>query len=267
VEGLDRNVEHHTRTTVRAVARSGSQSVERALAVLQHIAQADDDVGVSEIAIRTGLSISTAHRLIQALRGAGLVSQDERTERYHLGPGAVALGRRAEARLGFDRLLPHLRTLGAKTGESISLGTRVGTEMLVVLHVDSPHPLRFDLAPGTRAPIHASAIGKVLLAFAPDPAAEVAALGPLPAVTAATLTDPDALVADLATTRRRGWALNDGERDVGVRTVASPLLGADGTAWAGVAVQGPAARLPDDRLAELAALLVESAAAMAQDVA
>ena len=252
---------------MRAVARSGSQSVERALAVLQHIAQADDDVGVSEIAIRTGLSISTAHRLIQALRGAGLVSQDERTERYHLGPGAVALGRRAEARLGFDRLLPHLRTLGAKTGESISLGTRVGTEMLVVLHVDSPHPLRFDLAPGTRAPIHASAIGKVLLAFAPDPAAEVEALGPLPAVTAATLTDPAALIADLATTRRRGWALNDGERDVGVRTVAAPLLGADGTAWAGVAVQGPAARLPDERLAELADLLVESAAAMAGDVA
>jgi DNA-binding IclR family transcriptional regulator len=249
------------------MARSGSQSVERALAVLQRIAEADDDVGVSEIAARTGLSVSTAHRLIQALRAAGIVAQDERSERYHLGPGAVALGRRAEARLGFDRVLPHLRALGARTGESISLGTRVGSEMLVVLHVDSSHPLRFDQSPGMRVPIHASAIGKVLLAFAADPADEIRALGPLAAVTEATLTDPAALLEDVMTARRRGWALNDGERDVGVRTIAAPLRSADGPAWAGVAIQGPAARLPDERLKELADLLVETAAAMAAEIA
>jgi IclR family transcriptional regulator, acetate operon repressor len=240
--------------------------VERALAVLQCIADSDDDIGVSELAARTGLSVSTTHRLVQALRTAGLVAQDERSERYHLGPGAVALGRRAEARLGFDRLLPHLRALGARTGESISLGTRVGTEMLVVLHVDSSHPLRFDQAPGLRVPIHASAIGKVLLAFAADPADEIRALGPLAAMTAATLTDPAALLEDVMTTRRRGWALNDGERDVGVRTIAAPLRGADGWAWAGVAIQGPAARLPDERLKELADLLAETAASMASEV-
>lgn len=249
------------------VARSGSQSVERALGVLRGIAEADEDLGVSEIANRTGLSVSTAHRLVQALRAAGLVAQDERSERYHLGPGSVALGRRAEARLGFDRLLPHLRDLGGRTGESISLGTRVGTEMLVVLHVDSAHPLRFDQPPGLRVPIHASAIGKVLLAFAADPADEIRALGPLSAVTAATLTDPVALLEDVMRTRRRGWALNDGERDVGVRTVAAPLLGTDGAAWAGVAIQGPAVRLPDARVEEFAGLLVETARAMAGEVA
>jgi IclR family transcriptional regulator, acetate operon repressor len=249
------------------VARSGSQSVERALGVLRGIAEADDDLGVSEIASRTGLSVSTAHRLVQALKAVGLVAQDERSERYHLGPGAVALGRRAEGRLGFDRLLPHLRDLGRRTGESISLGTRVGTEMLVVLHVDSAHALRFDQQPGLRVPIHASAIGKVLLAFSADPAEEILALGPLVAVTAATLTDPDALLEDVLTTRRRGWALNDGERDVGVRTVAAPLLDPDGSAWAGVAVQGPAARLADERVEELAGILVETARAMAVEVA
>jgi IclR family acetate operon transcriptional repressor len=248
------------------VARSGSQSVERALAVLQRIGEADEDIGVSELASRTGLSVSTTHRLVQALRTAGLVAQDERSERYHLGPGAVALGRRAEARLGFDRLLPHLRALGARTGESISLGTRIGTEMLVVLHVDSSHPLRFDQTPGLRVPIHASAIGKVLLAFAADPADEIRVLGPLTAVTNATLTDPAALLEDVMTARRRGWALNDGERDVGVRTIAAPLRGADGTAWAGVAIQGPAARLPDDRLEEFAGVLMETTAAMGSEV-
>ena len=159
--------------------RSGAQSVERALAVLHCLSAADDDLGVSDVAARTGLSNSTAHRLLQALRRDGLVAQAPRTDRYHLGPGLVALGRRAEARVRFDRLLPQLSELAASTGESVSLGTRVGDEVLVVLHADSPQPLRFDQTPGTHIPVHASAIGKALLAFADDPAAEVAALGEL----------------------------------------------------------------------------------------
>ena len=179
------------------IVRSGSQSVERALAVLRCLAAADDDLGVSDVAVRTELSNSTAHRLLQALRSDGLVAQDPRTDRYHLGPGLVALGRRAEARVRFDRLQPHLDALAAASGESVSLGTRVGDEVLIVLHVDSPQPLRFDQAPGTHVPVHASGIGKALLAFADDPAAEVAALGELVAFTPVTLTTPDALLADL----------------------------------------------------------------------
>ena len=242
--------------------RSGAQSVERALAVLHCLSAADDDLGVSDVATRTGLSNSTAHRLLQALRRDGLVAQAPRTDRYHLGPGLVALGRRAEARVRFDRLLPHLTELAATTGESVSLGTRVGDEVLVVLHADSPQPLRFDLTPGTHIPVHASAIGKALLAFADDPAAEVAALAELAAFTPATLTSRQALLADLEATRRRGWALNDGERDVGVRTMAAPLLDDDGRPWAGVAIQGPTVRLPDERLEALADVLRTAAAAM-----
>jgi DNA-binding IclR family transcriptional regulator len=244
------------------MARSGSQSVERALAVVRCLAASDEDLGVTDVAARTALSVSTAHRLLQALRTDGLVAQDPRTERYHLGPGFVALGRRAEARLPFDHLVPRLEELAGATGESVSLGTRVGDEVLIVLHVDSPQPLRFDQPPGTFVPVHASAIGKALLAFAPDPAAEVAELGELGTFTAATLTSPAALLADLEVTRRRGWALNDGERFAGVRTMAAPLLDPTGQPWAGLAVQGPSARLADERLPDLAALLVSAAATM-----
>ncbi|MDQ3757177.1 MAG: helix-turn-helix domain-containing protein, partial [Actinomycetota bacterium] len=81
-------------------ARSGAQSVERALAVLRVIEQAEHGLGVSEIAQRRGLTVSTAHRLTRVLHDAGLVSQDPRTERYQLGPALVTLGRRAEERLG-----------------------------------------------------------------------------------------------------------------------------------------------------------------------
>lgn len=244
--------------------RSGAQSVERALAVLRCLAAADHDLGVSDVATATDLSASTAHRLLQALRSDGLVAQDSRTERYHLGPGLVALGRRADARWRFDRLLPDLEQLAATTGESVSLGTRLGGEVLIVLHVDSPHPLRFDQAPGTHVPVHASGIGKALLAFADDPAGEVASLGELPAFTEATLTTAEALVGDLELSRRRGWALNDAERHVGVRTIAAPIFGVDGRPWAALAAQGPIARLADDRLADLAELVVRAATSMSR---
>ncbi|MET0147205.1 MAG: IclR family transcriptional regulator [Ilumatobacteraceae bacterium] len=245
--------------------RSGAQSVERALGVLRALAASDDDLGVSDLAARCRLSSSTAHRLLQALRSDGLVAQDPRTERYHLGPGLVALGQRAESRVRFDRLLPHVRDLAETSGESVSLGTRLGDEVLIVLHVDSPEPLRFDQAPGTHVPVHASGIGKALLAFAGDPAAEVAALGTLVSFTDATLTDPSLLLADLARARSRGWALNDGERHLGVRTMAAPVPDLDGRPWAGVAIQGPTARLTDRRLGELADDLLNAAATLGRD--
>ena len=226
------------------------------------LAAADDDLGVTDLAARVALSVSTTHRLLQALRADGLVAQDPRTERYHLGAGLVALGRRAEARLPFGHLVPRLEELAAATGESISLGTRVGDEVLIVLHVDSPQPLRFDQPPGTFVPVHASAIGKALLAFSADPAAAVSDLRELGAFTAATLTTPDALLEDLATTRQRGWALNDGERFAGVRTMAVPLLDPASEPWAGLAVQGPSSRLTDERLPELARILLGVAASL-----
>jgi DNA-binding IclR family transcriptional regulator len=244
------------------MARSGSQSIERALRVVRCLAASDEDLGVTDVAARTALSVSTAHRLLQALRADGLVAQDPRTERYHLGPGLVALGRRAEQRVPFDHLVPRLEELATETGESISLGTRVGSQVLIVLHVDSPQPLRFDQPPGTFVPVHASAIGKALLAFAPDPAAEVAELDDLGMFTAATLTTRDALLADVERTRQRGWALNDGERFDGVRTMAAPVLDASGQPWAGLAIQGPADRLADDRLDALATVLLATASSM-----
>jgi IclR family acetate operon transcriptional repressor len=238
--------------------RTGAQSVERALAVLRCFERAPGDLGVSEIAGLTGLTVSTAHRLVRALCAGGLLAQDARTERYQLGPGLVVLGRKAEARLGYARALPALEALARATGESVNLGIRSGPEVLVVLDVASPQPLRFAQEPGSRVPVHTSAMGKVLLAFADDPRRELRALPALARYTAHTITDPGALAAELDRTRERGWAMNDEERNLGVRAVAAPVVGPTGEAVAAVAVQGPAVRLPDDRLAGLAAQVAEA---------
>jgi IclR family transcriptional regulator, acetate operon repressor len=243
--------------------RSGTQSIERALAVLTLFEGSTDDLGVSDIAQRTGLKVSTAHRLVRALCAGGVLVQDHRTERYALGPLLVVLGRRAEERLGFARALPAIEELADRTGESVNLGIRAGHEVLVVLHASSGQPLRFDQAAGTRVPAHTSAMGKCLLACSPDPGSVVDELPALRRLTDRTITDRDRLADDLETVRSRGWALNDGERDPGVRAVAAPVLDPSGNAIAAIAVQGPAIRLPDDRLEEVAADIIGTARRLA----
>jgi DNA-binding IclR family transcriptional regulator len=242
--------------------RSGAQSVERALGVLRAIEQADDGLGVSEIAQRRGLTVSTAHRLTRVLCDAGLVSQDPRTERYQLGPALVTLGRRAEERLGYRLALPALEQLADTTGESINLGIRAGADVLVVLDVTSRQPLRFDQAPGSRVPVHTSAMGKCLLAFSGNIDAAVNGLPDLQPMTPSTITDRRALRQQLEEVRQRGWAINDEERTPGVRAVAAPVLD-DQRAVAAIAVQGPTIRIPDDRLDELAQEIASIAAQIA----
>lgn len=238
--------------------RSGAQAVERALAVLRCV-EADEEshvgVSISELAQRTGLTVSTAHRLARTLTEAGLLYQDPRTERYQLGPALVVLGEKAARRLGYQHALPLLEELAAATGESINLGIRAGNEVRVVLDVVSRQPLRFNQESGSRVPMHVSAMGKCLLAGAEDIEAEIVALGDLVKATHRTITDRDQLRAELELVRERGWALNDEERNPGVRAIAAPVPAPDGGVLGAISIQGPTVRITDDRLPELAALL------------
>jgi DNA-binding IclR family transcriptional regulator len=235
--------------------RSGAQAVERALAVLRGVEADDDGIGVTELAQRTGLTVSTTHRLARTLTEAGLLLQHPRTERYQLGPALVVLGDKAARRLGYRHALPLLEELAGATGESINLGIRTGNEVHVVLDVPSRQPLRFNQESGSRVPMHVSAMGKCLLAAGDDIDEQIARLGDLVRATHRTITDRDQLRAELDLVRERGWALNDEERNPGVRAIAAPVPGPDGGVLGAIAIQGPAIRITDDRLPELAALL------------
>ncbi|GAA4414048.1 IclR family transcriptional regulator [Actinokineospora soli] len=232
-------------------SRSGAQAIERALAVLRCFESGERTQGISELARRTGLSVSTTHRVTRALADGGLLMQVPRGDRYQLGPTLAVLGARAAGQLGYDQALPLLAELSEATGESVNLGIRTGRDVQVVLDVPSTQPLRFDQAPGTRVPLYASAMGKCLLAAVDDPEAEVAALGELTPHTDRTLADLVALLTDLREVRERGWALNDEERNPGVRAIAVGVRTELGTV-AAIAVQGPSVRLTEDRFASLA---------------
>ena len=228
-------------------SRTGAQAVERAMAILRCFDDADDDLGISEIAKRTGLRVSTAHRIVRALCGGGLMDQDRRSDRYRLGRTLVLLGLRAASQLGLESARPVLERLAEATGESASLGARQGDELVVVLVASSAQRLRFDHEQGGRIGLHASAMGKAVLAHATRDLARAVPEGlALERYTDHSVTDRDELLADLAATRERGYAINDQGRFDGVIGIGAPLIGRDGLAHAAVGVQGPISRLTPD---------------------
>lgn len=244
----------------------GSQSVARSMALLRCFEAGEATQSLSYLARSTGLSVSTTHRILTALVEAGLLQQDPVSERYALGAGLAVLGALASKSLGLAAAKPLLDVLSHSTGESVNLGMREGGDVLVALGVASTQPLRFEQVEGTRVPLHASAMGKVLLAFAPSDAG-VDHLGRLERLTGSTITSKRVLHRAIDEVRERGWAINDEEREPGVRTVAVPVLDVSGTAVAAIAVQGPATRMTNDRVEQILPELAAAAGAVAKRMA
>ena len=217
------------------------------------------DLTLSGIAKQVGLSLSTVHRLLGALCAAGYVEHSADTGRYGFGRSSILLGQVAQHNAGLDLARQVLEQASADTGESVNLGVRDGEHAVVLLRIESPQALRFDQPPGTRVHLHASSMGKALLTFAADPAAEFEALLPLAAITAETITDPDTLLGELEQIRARGYSVDDQESMLGVRCVGAPVFDASGVARAAVAIQVPAVRMPPRRSEELGRLVMRAA--------
>lgn len=235
---------------------AGTQAIGRTLDVLALFQERGRDLGISEIADDLRLSLGTAHRIVRALVDRGYLAQNRRTERYFLGRSAVLLGHAASAGLGLHRAQPVLDRVRDETGESVNLGVREGADMVVIVRAESRHPLRFSQEPGSRLPVHATAMGKVTLAHSGDLTVEVDHLpDPLRRLTTRTLTERSLLMDELETIRRRGYSVDNEEAVHGVRCLAAPILTPDGLPMAAVAIQGPTVRMSRRRVTSLASLV------------
>ena len=245
-------------------ARSGTQSIERAIAVLECLRLSDRALALSEIAREVGLTASTVHRLLRALVKAGYVEQDHSTEHYGLGIGIAVLGQRAIDSSGYQLARPALAALSERSGESASLAIRRGAEVVVIDRVMGPAGLRFDHPTGAELAAYASAMGKALLAFSSSTIeAEVEQIQSFEQFTERTITDRDALTIELARTAACGYAINVEERYEGVSGIAAPVRSASGRAHAAIGLQGPSVRLTPPRLEELAPLIQNAATEVA----
>jgi DNA-binding IclR family transcriptional regulator len=223
--------------------------VLKAAALLGYVARAGEPVGLAQVAAALQVPKPTALRLARLLEQAGLVSQDSFTRRYGVGPALVEVAFDAlRASPGHRPRQLVLARISEKLGETVNLGALLGTELVYIDRVESSWPLRMTFKPGSRLPLHCTANGKLLLAWAP-PATRRRLLDaiPLTRFTANTITSRPALVRELAEIRRRGHAEDGEEFLAGVSCLAVPVRSARGRVVAGLAVSAPTARFDLDR--------------------
>jgi IclR family acetate operon transcriptional repressor len=203
------------------------------------------------------------HRLLQSLMHNGYVRQ-EASRRYTLGPRLIRLGESAGRALG-SWAQPHLAGLVAEFGETANMAVLEGDAVVYVAQVPSAHSMRMFTEVGRRVPAHCTGVGKALLSeLADSEVLDLLRRTGMPANTSRTLTDPAALLVELATIRAQGWAAVDAEQEVGVRCVAAPVKGAP--ARTAISVSGPSGRITAGRVAHIAPVLQRVAERLALDL-
>lgn len=228
------------------------QALDRALDVLE-LLSTREGMTLTEIAEALGQSVATMHRVLATLEARHFVEIAADRQDWHVGAATFRIGsaflRRANVA---ERSRSAMRRLMQQTGETSNIGVEWRGGVLFVSQVETHEAIRAFFPPGMVAPLHASGIGKALLAGFDEAKRDAVLRGAaFERFTPRTLTDADRLRADVAEARARGYALDDEERTLGMRCVASPIFNAHGEAVAGISVSGPTARMADARVAAI----------------
>lgn len=241
-----------------------SQSVSRALQLLRELGQAP--AGLDELAAAIGVHKTTVLRLLRTLAEQQFVFHDA-DHRYHLGSRVFELSSRAlDQRSVRGTAAPHLAEFNRVHGRTTHLAVLEDGEAIYIDKLESHDHIRMYSRIGLRAPLHSSAVGKVLLADLP--AAElqriVARIEFTPSMPN-TITDPAGLLAELAVVRQQGWAHDREENEPSINCIAAPVRGAAGTTVAAVSVSVPAVVLDYDQLLGLLPALLDVTARISAD--
>ena len=242
-----------------AKAAGHAQALSRGLALLESLAATDHGATLTELAAILKLPAPTAHRLLAALERSAFVRQDANGV-WTVGVrafrvGAAFLTQRdlaAEAR-------PHLARLMEQAGETANLAVMSDGEAVFIAQAPCRELMRMDVKLGARAPVHASGVGKAMLAALPERELDAALPAALPRYTGHTLTTREALRAELAASRRRGYAIDDEEHAIGLRCVAAAIFDEHGRPWGALSLAGPTSRVTRERVDTLGSLVRDTA--------
>jgi DNA-binding IclR family transcriptional regulator len=227
----------------KTVRRGTIQSVDRAARILEALAGGPRRLGVSELADRLALSRPTVHGLLQTLQAHGFVEQDRDSDKYQLGAGLLQLG---NSYLDLNELrgrsIVHAERLAARAQAAVRVGVMHGPSIVIVHHVFRPDAAFQVLEAGAQLPLHASALGKAMLAFLPGEVVDDLLAEAPPKLTSRTLT-PKALLSELAVIRERGVARERDEAVLGESSVAAPIFDHAGHAVGAIGVVGDTDRI------------------------
>jgi DNA-binding IclR family transcriptional regulator len=244
-----------------AVARTDGpyqlHGLERAVSVLEVLNESDTPLSLAEICQRMGLHKSTAHRSLMVLERSALI---ERTpeNRFRLGIKLYELGNRAVEQIDLRaRVYPFFRRLAGEVGETVHLGVLQKTSVVYLDKVEPNRRICMSSKIGTSNPVYCTSLGKAMLAFQPEEMIEkLVAKIRFTRYTPKTLCSREKLLEYLKIVRRRGYAIDDEEIELGVRCVGAPVLSEDHWAIAAVSVSGPSSRITAQRVPAIAERLL-----------
>ncbi len=239
------------------------KALDRAMEVLEHLSTTQG-ASLSSLAADLDQSPATVYRILMTLQARGLVEFDPADQTWQIGARAFIIGARYLRRTSLvERARPIMRTLMRVTGETANLGVRRGGQVLFLSQVETHESIRAFFPPGTLSPLHASGIGKALLAEMTEAQlADVLSDAPLERFTEFTSATPDAVRAEVAATRAKGYALDAEEKTLGMRCIAAAVFDHTGEAVAGISVSGPVSRVAHDQIDRLSTSVMDAARAL-----
>ncbi|MGY3466232.1 IclR family acetate operon transcriptional repressor [Bradyrhizobium sp. LM6.11] len=241
----------------------GVQSVGRALSILETLAEDDEGYRLSDLAVRTGLSASTVHRLLATLESRRFVQFDRAESKWHVGVRSFTVGASFARRRNFSaQAIPYLRKLRDLTRETANLAV-VDDEFIIVLtRMESREIMRSLTKVGGRVAMVTSGVGKAVLATYSDE--DVGAVlirhHGMPRLTEKSIVRPSDLFRELATIRKQGFAVDDEEAEMGLRCVAAVVYSPSAEPLAAISVSGLTSRVTDARLPEIGRVVRDVAA-------
>ncbi len=236
----------------------------KAFAIVEAIARAARPLGVSEINVLLGVPKPTAHRIMRSLEAEAMLQREPGTRRYRIGPRLFRLG--LEVVAGSVRMAPRhaiLEALSQEIGETCNFGVMAGNHVVYLDRVEAAWPLGLRFEPGSKVPLHCTAMGKLFLSFL-SPAQRRRLMGAtlLHSYTENTITDPERMEGELARIRETEVSADNQEFLAGVVCVAVPVRGSRGEIAAGLAVSAPLARMSLNRAMQQVPLLRAAAERM-----
>lgn len=245
----------------KAPGEDNLKSLHKIAAILDCFSTTHRALSLADICRQTGYPRSTTHRLLASMREVGLLDQDRERERYRLGIKLFAYGNVALANMDLHReARPYAEALGRVTGLSVHLAV-FGGERAVVIHRAEPAP--GGLTPLNlleNAPVHCTSIGKAILAYQSEAILDRVIGAGLQHYTDSTITTGEQLREELRKVRERGYAVDNGEHQPGLRCIGAPIRDQFGRVFASISATGSIMQSPAERESSIAAMVMHHAA-------
>ncbi len=227
------------------------RTLDRALDILLCFSREKPLLSLTEISSGIGINKSTVYRLLVTLVSKGFLLIDSDTGTYKLGFRILDLALRAYKDFDQHWVLPYLQRLSEECGETTNMAVLDGDRIFHLQVVESKQHLTLAPEPGPSLPAFNTASGKIILAYLPDDQVLSVLNSNLSKYSEKTTMSLENLMMDIRESRRRGFAISEGEFNEEINAVAAPILSEDGYPIAAIAIIAPAYRLPRDRMVAL----------------